>query len=376
MAKRKQRRDQDGLFERPDSPYYWASYIDASGKRVRRSTGIRKSTEGRKEAEALLAKWRLEAHRAQHWDEQPPRLFEELMVGYLRATTDKRSHDKDIQRTRKLRRHLEGLELHDLSPATIRDYAATRRAEGVATSTVNRELALLSAAIGYANREWDWQLPNPVTGRKLKEPEGRVRWITRAEAASLIQAAAGIPKAPHLPDFIRLALNTGCRAGELLGLEWRRVDLANGLILLEGRHTKAGKRRSVPLNREARAALLARRRWAAANCPGTRWVFAKPDGSRIQSLKNSWATACDRAGIEDFRIHDLRHTCAAWLVSEGVPLSEVRDLLGHASVTMTERYAHLAPEKVRSAVTLLEGGESRSSHAVTEGDNKTGQDRS
>ncbi|WP_295409335.1 site-specific integrase [uncultured Thiocystis sp.] len=78
------------------------------------------------------------------------------------------------------------------------------------------------------------------------------------------------------------------------------------------------------------------------------------DGSRIGTVRRSFATACRRAGIEDFHIHDLRHTCAAWMATAGVPLPEIRDLLGHASVTMTEKYAHLAPDRVRSAVGVLD----------------------
>jgi integrase len=83
-------------------------------------------------------------------------------------------------------------------------------------------------------------------------------------------------------------------------------------------------------------------------------VFCHTDGSRIGSVKRSFATACTKAGIKDFRFHDLRHTCAAWLVTAGVSLTEVRDLLGHSSVTMTEKYAHLAPERVRIAVAALD----------------------
>jgi integrase len=83
-------------------------------------------------------------------------------------------------------------------------------------------------------------------------------------------------------------------------------------------------------------------------------VFANSRGERIGDVKKSFDTACKRAGISDFPMHDMRHTCAAWLVSSGVSLIEVRDLLGHSTIKMTERYAHLAPENLRKAVRTLE----------------------
>ena len=363
MSKRKQRNVRDGIYERARSSYYWASYIDAGGQRVRRSTGIRKSIEGRKEAEALLAKWRLETHRAKQWDERPPRAFDELMVAYLKATSDKRSHDKDLQRTRTLRSFFGGQVINELNPADIRSYIVKRRQDGISPSTINRETALFCAAINWANRELDWQIPNPAAGRKLKEPEGRLRWITRAEAVALINAAhLDTQSRQWLPEFIRLALNTGCRKQELLGLEWRRVDLQAGLIHLEGHHTKSGKRRSVPMNMAARSAIVARAGFRAKWCPDSPWVFCDRKGERIQNVRKGFETARKRVGIEDFRIHDLRHTCAAWLVTAGVPLTEVRDLLGHSTVKMTERYAHLAPENVRAAVAVLDGIKSHFSH--------------
>lgn len=177
---------------------------------------------------------------------------------------------------------------------------------------------------------------------------------TQDEAARLIQAAGmEAHSRHHLPDFIRLALHTGCQSGELLWLECNRVDLSGGLFYLEGQHTKTGRRRSSPLNQNARRALLNRARFRAEYCPTSPWVFCNKKGKRIASVRRSFVTACERAGIEDFRIHDL-HCCAAWLVSAGVPLTEVRDLLGHSTVKMTERYAHLAPENVRAAVARLD----------------------
>ena len=358
MSKRK--KDQDGLYRRPDSLYWWASCIDESGKRTRRSTGAK----SRKEAEALLAKWRLDTHRVRQWEEQPTRTFDELMLAYLRVLeAEKRDMERIRCSLKRLYSHFTEQTLNDMRAANVRFYIDQRRMDGVSNGTINRELGLLSAAINYARREWDWDIPNPVSGRKLREPEGRVKWISRADAQALIRCAESERKSPHLADFIRLALHTGCRKGELLKLDWSRVDLKAGLIYLEGVHTKSRRRRSVPINAVARSAITSRLRFRAETCPGSMWVFCDKHGRRIANVKTS-ATACRRAGIEDFRIHDLRHTCAAWLVSAGVPLAEVRDLLGHSSVEMTERYAHLAPENVRAAVALLERDESRLRHVV------------
>lgn len=341
---------------RKKSPYWWVSIVAPSGERVRRSTG----TTDRKEAEALEAKWKLEVYRQRHWDEQPVRTFDEVALLYLKSRSDSRSLEDMRLHVKRLRKHFQDREMNTLKPLDVRQYVSDRKQDGVSNATVNRELEVLSAAINYASREWEWALPNPVPGRYLDEPEGRVRWITKAEAAALLRAAASEPKAPHLPDFISLALHTGMRRSEILGLEWRRVDLQTELIYLEAEHTKAKKRRSVPVNRSARSSLMNRLRFRAAHCPGSPWVFCREDGERIKDVKRSFATACRRAGILDFRVHDLRHTCAAWLVTAGVPLSEVRDLLGHSTIIVTERYAHLSPENVRSAVARLD--QSHSGH--------------
>lgn len=271
--------------------------------------------------------------------------FDELLLAYLYATAELKSASRDRTALQHLYPVFTGWRLCALQPLHIRQYIAARKKEGAAASSINKEIGLLSRALNYANREWGAALANPVQGLKQREPEGRVRWLTRSQAAALVAAAGRLgPRAGHLPDLITLALHTGMRKGELLGLEWTRVDLEHGLIYLEARHTKSNKRRSIPINAAARAALRARR--AVTGGP---WVFGG-----IQDVKRSFAHACRWAGLVDFRFHDLRHTFAAWLVQAGVPLAEVRDLLGHYSVEMTERYAHLAPERLRGAVARLE----------------------
>jgi integrase len=334
-----------------NKPIWYVDFRNAQGQRVRRSTG----TTDRKEAEALEAKLKLEVHQQLHWGKQPERSFDELMLDYLNATgSSKKSAWTDRYSAKSLYRFFSGCALYEITGTNIKQYINNSEKTGRSPHTIRRELALLSTAINYAQKEWGWEIPNPVAGRNLPEPEGRIRSITHSEANWLINAAEGEGKAPHLADFIRLALNTGCRRGELLGLEWSRVDLDAGLIVLNAQHTKNGKRRYIPLNSEAKKAISSRKLFVEQNCPRSQWVFAHLDGRQIRSIKTSFKTACRKSGIDNFRIHDLRHTCASWLVNAGVPLPEVRDLLGHSSIQMTEKYAHLSQDNVRNAVSRLD----------------------
>lgn len=120
------------------------------------------------------------------------------------------------------------------------------------------------------------------------------------------------------------------RKGEILGLDWERVNFEDGLIYLEGKHQKNGKVGSVPINLEARKALLSRKRFRDENCPDSPWVFCHKGGERLQAVKRSFASACKKAGLEGFRRHDLRHTCAAWLVQKGIDIRSVCEYLESA----------------------------------------------
>src|ERR1043166_3128197 len=156
-------------YRRKDSPTWWVSYTDASGRRVRRSTG----TEDLKEARALEAKWTLEAHAERQWDAEPTRTFDELMLAYLQATqSEQRKGDLYEDFARQLYNEFSGRALIEIKAVDIRNYIAKRRAVGRKDATINRELAVFSAAINYARREWEWEIPNPVTGRKPKQGEG------------------------------------------------------------------------------------------------------------------------------------------------------------------------------------------------------------
>jgi integrase len=337
--------------KRKGSPFWWASYNDPGGKRVRRSTG---STD-LNEAKAVESKWRAEAHQSKHWDVKQPRSFEEVMVEYLRGSAHLRSLETIKYQIGNLRRYFGGVEIGAITGADVKGYIRHRQSQGRANATINRELAALSSAINYCNREWEWGLENPVKGRLTREARHRERYLTRGEVGRLVTAARQQKHGDVLADFIEIAAHTGCRRGELLGLEWSRVTLEPGKesLSLLSTHTKSGKPRTVPLNSVAQAAIRRRLAWRAGNVPGCPWVFARESGEPVKSLRSGFGQAAKRVKLTDLRIHDLRHTAASWLVSDGVPLEVIKELLGHSSITMTERYAHLAPQRVREAVNRL-----------------------
>lgn len=280
-------------------------------------------------------------------------IFEDVIGAYLDAKQhdETRSRVRDMYSLKRLQPHFSGRSVIDLRRVDIRKYVDVRRSEGVTVSTVRRELRLFCAAINFVRLEFDRpDLPNPVASLGLQEPEGRVRYLTREEAARLIAAADQFSTRPHLAAFIRLALNTGCRKGELLNLEWSRVDLDRRLILLQAKDNKSKRRRTIPLNDDAVGVLIKLQDWQGNHAPGTPWVFGRDSGRKITTFKTAWTGALKRAGIEDFRIHDLRHTFASWLVMQGESLYVVKELLGHSSIIVTERYAHLAPQQTASAV--------------------------
>jgi integrase len=239
----------------------------------------------------------------------------------------------------------------ELTSERIARYQAKRKAEAslrrrgpdgnplpVSAATVNRELALLRHLLVLAE---EWGHVGKVPKFRLeREPEGRLRFLSEEEIARLL-AACGSSAHPELRDAVQLALNTGMRKGEVLGLSWDRVDFARGVILLE--KTKSGRRREVPMNDAADAVLSAR------TGPREGRVFS------TRSVRKAFERAVGEAGLEDFRFHDLRHTAASHLVMRGASLADVRAVLGHTDIKMTMRYAHLSPEHLRSAVARLDG---------------------
>jgi integrase len=213
--------------------------------------------------------------------------------------------------------------------------------EPLSPASVNRPLAELRHLLRLAHEEWE-VLPAVPKIRMEKEAQGRLRWLMPGEAERLLEACRA-SRNPALVDLVEFCLFTGLRQAEALELTWDRVERARGVVLLE--LTKNGRRREIPLNGRADA-VLARRRGESGLVFGAR---------SFDRFRSAWEAALRRARVSGFHFHDLRHTCASWAVQRGATLQEVKELLGHSSLSMVLRYAHLAPEHLRRAALALDG---------------------
>lgn len=234
--------------------------------------------------------------------------------------------------------HFGNVPVGSITPEQIEAYKR-KRLKVVKPATVNRDLAALKHALRLAVK-WGYLEVSPadqVSG--LKEPPGRVRYLTREEAARLTESCS-----KWLRPLVVAALHTGMRQGELLALEWDDVDMRRRQIRIPD--SKTGDARVVPVN-ELLYNIL------SGLGPKEGNVFKNRRGKGYSWINSAFKNALARAGIKDFRFHDLRHTFASWLAMAGVPLSTIGRLLGQKTPQMTMRYAHLAPDYLADTVEVL-----------------------
>lgn len=331
---RKRRR----LYRRKDSPYWWVSTVLPNGQRLSQST---RCTE-RRDAETLLARLTAE-HGASAAPREPDiHWWPQATARYLAESGEKKSLPDDRDHLRQLFPYLRALPLDAINMTVLQPFIRDRKdRDQVANATVNRALEIVRRILNLAHQDWHWIRAVPKI-RMLKEPRRRVRFLRREEAQRLIEILPA-----HMKAIVRFALATGCRAGEILGLEWTRVDLSRRVAWLDHGSTKSGEGRGIPLNADAVAALQS----TLGQHP--RWCFTFA-GKRMQKSSTAWERALKRASIEDFRFHDLRHTWASWHVQSGTSLAELMELGGWKSYDMVLRYAHLAPENLSSVASRIE----------------------
>ena len=224
----------------------------------------------------------------------------------------------------------------DITPALLserRDKLMKKRAP----ATVIRYLAVMSHLLSTAVKEWGWIEHNPMLKvARPKEPRGRVRFLSDEERELILQACKESECKP-LYLIVVLALSTGMRQGEIMNLRWPDIDLERNRIVLH--ITKNGERRVVPL---AGHALGEVQEHSKVRRIDTDLLFPGRKHNRPFFVREPWMKAVKKAGIEDFRFHDLRHSAASYMLMSGASLGEIAELLGHKTLQMVQRYSHMS----------------------------------
>lgn len=333
------------LYRRKDSSVWWVK-ISISGRTVSKSTGTADKVKAQEYHDRLkVSMW--EQDRLGH---KPRRSWQEAVVRWLDETSHKASHSEDIAKFKRLHEHLGHLMLDEITrdvldatarelrkPHTVRQGKTGQRIVTPQQSTANRYLALIRSILIRSRDVWEWIEKVPKV-TLFKEPDGRERAITPEQAQRLLHE---LPE--HQRDIVLFALQTGLRQSNVLGLEWSCVNLERRHAFVKAGQSKNRKAISVPLTDDA-LVILQRQ---IGKHPTRVFTYA---GKPLASANTSaWVAALKRAGIEDFRWHDLRHTWATWHRMAGTPTHELQRLGGWKTGAMVERYAHLAPDALQDA---------------------------
>ncbi len=331
-----------GLYKRGN--VWWCCYKDLTGKVERLSTG---HTDHDKAIEFLTErKFNVQKGIEPEVIQNINYTFQELAEKYSEWSQRQRGYEKKKFFIKTLVDVFSAYPLKSFNTLIVENYQNARLKRGNKPASVNRIVGVLKHCL-HKGLEWDMVNENVFKKvsrvKPLEMNNKRLRFLSVEEIHTLIASCS-----EHLKPIVITALNTGMRRGEILNLKWDMVDMKHGFILLD--ITKNGERREIPINGTLRTALEALPR----RLDGGYVFYDHKTGERYQQVKHSFATALKKTGIRDFRFHDLRHTFASQLVMAGVDLTAVSKLLGHKSLTMTLRYAHLSPKHMTQAVDILD----------------------
>lgn len=267
--------------------------------------------------------------------------------------------------------------LDELTAFAVERWRTARiKDDGARPATINRDLGALKSALARAV-EWKRIDQHPLASVKPAKVDSRgiIRYLGGEEEKRLVKALQSRDERRRkaresankfreerdydlfpafgtytdiLTPLVHVALTTGLRFGELCNLKWQDIDLGpSALLAVHGAGAKSGQTRMVPLNDHAVEVLKV---WRPTDAKRDDFVFSGRDDERLTEIKTAWKRITREAKVTEFRFHDLRHTFASKLVQVGIDLNTVRELLGHADIKQTLRYAHLAPEQRRAAV--------------------------
>jgi integrase len=334
-----------GIYKR--GKIYWICYKNGENRIVRESA----KTDDFKKAESLLATRRKASVSTCAGEKKVygPRSFRDLAEKYHAFASSQKSYYIKKIIINQLVEEFGSLDLEGFSTTLVETYLADGLDQGLKPATVNRRLACLKHMFRKA---CDWgfcsaeKLKDVRNVKFYRENNQRVRYLQTEECQELINVCEKYSRLRHLKPIIITALNTGMRRGEILSLKWEQVDFKKGAIILQGKGND--EKRHIPIN-EALAETL----HEIVRMLDAPYVFADSQGKPYKHIREAFASACRRSGIENFRFQDLRHTFACHLVKAGIEIATVSKLLGHKSMAMTLRYSSLAPDHMKAAVNTL-----------------------
>lgn len=306
-------------------------YTDANGNRIRQSA----KTKDKKQAQELHDKLKAESWRVAKLGDKPTYTWQQAVVRYTQEQREKKSLVTDLYHIKWLDSYLGNKSLTDINKTLI-DYIKSEKLKtGASNATVNRVLATIKKILNAAYKEWEW-LDHVPHFKMLTEPKERVRFLEHEEAERLL---AELPE--HLNAMVKFALATGLRESNITGLKWSNVNLLHKRAWIDANQSKNGKAFAVPFNDDAMAVL----NQEFGKHPV--YVFTYKGEPVLKINGKAWRKALIRAGIEDFRFHDCRHTWASWHVQNGTPLNVLKELGGWSDLDMVMRYAHLSDERIK-----------------------------
>jgi integrase len=339
---RKSTEKRDGIYQRADRAGFWISWTDAQGRRRYRKTNAQNITQAKQIRAAELV--RVEKARVLGFSPPGKSTFADAAVRYLKyqkARLTPKAYDRERGIVDEHLKTFFNCQLAGIRRQDVQRYI-TQRGGHASPYSIQKELNVIKHLLRLAV-EWELIPFSPAQGIKSpRVPAGRVRYLQPGELRALMVACP-----TWLRPIVGLAAVTGMRRGEVLGLRWLDVDLAQGRIMLP--QTKNGDGRIIYLNDIARTILLS---------------LPEPDGDMTAKLFNgmtpeqvsiAFARLCRSLKIADFRFHDLRHTAASWLRMSGADIHTVAQLLGHKDLRMAARYQHLSPAFLSDAVRKLDG---------------------
>ena len=342
----------DGYLRKKGSALYWE--FMHKGKRY----SIRLGNITRSEARQIVARIKAEIISGEYEKKEEKNPFvSQLRDAYWQwyeshSRARKRSKETHLGRLNLLRKFFGRLRADEVTWFTVENYKSRRLKEGVSKKTINKELKILKSVYNRAKKLGLYKGDPPRIDMFKEEGDERLRYLLPEEAERLIRAC---------PEWFRpvvvFALNTGLRAGEIFSLRWENIDFENRVIRIESTRTKTKEVYTVPMNDVVHELLLKIKEAQVENGVDHGYVFTSSKGLPYKyedrTYRRVFVNACKKAGIEDLRFHDLRHTFASWVAMNSKDIYAVQRLLNHKDLRMTKRYAHLTQQYLKEVVNSI-----------------------